>query len=99
MSKIIKVEDKEVEYKDSLESDHEEDHKESALEFQDNEDYDCTAELIEHQGRLSKYIKTEENQLILSNSFTAGICLRDILNNKEWLHNIFEKDISAEFNL
>jgi hypothetical protein len=33
MSKIIKVDDKEVEYKDSLESDHEDDQKESALEF------------------------------------------------------------------
>jgi len=33
MSKIIKVEEKEVEYKDSLESDHEEEEKESALEF------------------------------------------------------------------
>jgi hypothetical protein len=33
MSKIIKVEEKKVEYKDSLESDHEEEEKESALEF------------------------------------------------------------------
>lgn len=33
MSKIIKVEEKEVEYKDSLESDHEEEEKELAHEF------------------------------------------------------------------
>lgn len=99
MSKVIKVEEKEVEYKDSLESDHEEEQKESALEFQDNDDYDYIAELIEHQSHLSKYVKTEGSKIILSNSFTAGICLRDILSNKEWLLNIFEKDLSAEFNL